>query len=66
MTVGDNLQSCTEQVTPIEVPSEIVQRYLPGWDKANKVVIVDTPGFDDTSKSDTVILQGIADWLADS
>jgi hypothetical protein len=30
------------------------------------VVFVDTPGFDDTFKSDTEILTTIADWLVEA
>ena len=32
--------------------------------EGRRVVLVDTPGFDDTSKSDTEILQTIAAFLA--
>ena len=30
------------------------------------ITLIDTPGFDDTNKSDTEILQGISSWLAQS
>jgi hypothetical protein len=30
---------------------------------ANRLVLVDTPGFDDTHRSDMEILQMISDWL---
>lgn len=30
---------------------------------ANRLVFVDTPGFDDTNKSDMEILEMIAEWL---
>jgi predicted GTPase len=32
----------------------------------HRVVLLDTPGFDDTLKDDTTILQVITDWLAQS
>lgn len=34
--------------------------------KDYRVVLLDTPGFDDTFKDDTTILQEIAGWLAQS
>ena len=50
------LRSCTEAVAATE-PFDLDGR---------KVVLVDTPGFDDTTKSDSDILKLIADFLADS
>jgi predicted GTPase len=52
--VGHDLQSCTSEVKALRVP-------VPGED-AN-IVLVDTPGFDDTHKSDYEILQLISEWL---
>jgi len=34
--------------------------------KGYRVVLLDTPGFDDTYKDDTTILKEIAGWLAQS
>ncbi|KDQ52985.1 hypothetical protein JAAARDRAFT_84004, partial [Jaapia argillacea MUCL 33604] len=48
------LQSCTSEIQIIKLQSP-----NSGYD----VVFVDTPGFDDTHKSDTVILNSISDWL---
>ena len=52
--VGHTLKSFTNQVTAIKF-----------WDQGSKrhVVLVDTPGFDDTFKSDLDILNMISDWL---
>jgi len=49
-----NLQSCTSEV---QLADEFA---LDG----RKVILIDTPGFDDTSKSDTDILKMIAAFLA--
>ncbi|KAF8811262.1 hypothetical protein BYT27DRAFT_7208685 [Phlegmacium glaucopus] len=53
--VGHNLQSCTSKINTfkLSVPE------LADCD----VIFVDTPGFDDTKKSDVDILRMVADWL---
>jgi len=53
-TVGHRLRSCTADVRAV--------RYAHPTD-GYPVVFVDTPGFDDTYKSDVEILAMIADWL---
>ncbi|KZM21060.1 uncharacterized protein EKO05_0011164 [Ascochyta rabiei] len=52
--VGHGLEACTANV-------EIYPSTLPD---GTKLFLVDTPGFDDTYKSDTVILREIASWLS--
>ena len=38
----------------------------PGFDlDGRKIILIDTPGFDDTNKSEVEILKLIADFLAD-
>jgi hypothetical protein len=55
-TVGHKLESYTSEVRAV--------RYVrPGDPSGARFVIVDTPGFDDTNKSDTEILTLIAQWL---
>jgi len=54
MQVGMDLESCTPEV---QLANEFT---LDG----RRVVLIDTPGFDDTSKSDTDILRKIAAFLA--
>jgi predicted GTPase len=56
LKVGDDLESCTSK---IQVSEEFV---LDG----RRVVLVDTPGFDDTNKSDTDVLKSIAAFLGES
>lgn len=53
--VGHGLKSFTTKVTPFRF-----------WDEENGrfIVLVDTPGFDDTSKFDLDVLNLISDWLA--
>ena len=50
------LESCTAEV---QLSSEFILDGRP-------VVLIDTPGFDDTSKSDTDILKLIAFFLAET
>ena len=52
--IGMGLVSCTEDV---QLADEIIIDGQP-------VVLIDTPGFDDTNKSDTDILKLIAAFLA--
>ena len=54
LRIGTNLQSCTAEV---QLGDEFI---LDG----HPVILIDTPGFDDTTKSDTDILQLIAAFLA--
>jgi hypothetical protein len=55
--IGHGLISCTEEVSAIRCQH-------PSRD--GDIVLVDTPGFDDTFKSDIQILEQIADWLRDT
>jgi hypothetical protein len=54
--VGCSLKSCTQKIEPsiITPPND------------RRIVLVDTPGFDDTFIDDTEILRRIAIWLAKS
>ena len=54
LRVGTNLESCTDEVNTVD-PFPLDGR---------PVVLIDTPGFDDSSKSDTEILKSIAAYLA--
>ena len=49
---ASNLKSSTQSVTPYPISRQGV-----------RLVLVDTPGFDDTYRQDTEILRAIADWL---
>ncbi|KAF2807464.1 uncharacterized protein BDZ99DRAFT_500650 [Mytilinidion resinicola] len=53
MKIGHGLEACTATV-------EISRCNLPD---GSKIFLVDTPGFDDTYKSDTEILREVAHWL---
>ncbi|KAG8758461.1 hypothetical protein FRC14_008150 [Serendipita sp. 396] len=55
--VGHDIESCTAEVALIKVEDPIQNR---------KVVLVDTPGFDDTYRSDIDILTDIATFLVKS
>ncbi|KAJ8517843.1 hypothetical protein ONZ45_g5020 [Pleurotus djamor] len=55
--VGHNLESCTQLVTAYGCRHP---------DGNRNVVFVDTPGFDDTNRSDGDVLSAIANWLVDT
>ncbi|KAK1750449.1 P-loop containing nucleoside triphosphate hydrolase protein [Echria macrotheca] len=50
--VGDSLMSCTSKIS-----------IHPARINGKDVFLVDTPGFDDTNRSDAVVLGDVADWL---
>ena len=52
--MGTDLESCTPEV---QLANEFTL-------DERRVVLIDTPGFDDTTKSDTDILRKIASFLA--
>ena len=54
LRIGMNLESCTAEV-------KLADKFILD---GRTVTLIDTPGFDDTSKSDTDILKMIAAYLA--
>ncbi|KAF2807133.1 P-loop containing nucleoside triphosphate hydrolase protein [Mytilinidion resinicola] len=56
IAIGHNLQACTSTV-------DVYPCKISG---STTVYLVDTPGFDDTNRSDTEVLREIATWLTDS
>ena len=56
MEIGNDLESCTAEVIPTD---EFVVDDKP-------VILIDTPGFDDTATSDADILRMIATYLAET
>ncbi|RYC60016.1 hypothetical protein CHU98_g6190 [Xylaria longipes] len=54
--IGHELNACTSTVTVY--PYEL--------SPSRTVYLIDTPGFDDTNRSDTEVLDAIATWLGDS
>ncbi|KAL4080714.1 P-loop containing nucleoside triphosphate hydrolase protein [Scleroderma citrinum] len=51
---GHDLVSCTKEIRAVRCPHP---------DGERNIVLVDTPGFDDTFMSDTQVLRNIAEWL---
>lgn len=62
MKIGRGLTSCTGEL------ETVVLEPIASDPKLNhyRITIVDTPGFDDTYKGDSEILNKIADWLEKS
>ena len=58
VAVGHELQSCTSSLQHVIIPHPT--------DEGRRIVLVDTPGFDDTYVGDAEILRRIALWLARS
>jgi GTP-binding protein EngB required for normal cell division len=74
--IGHNLQAC-KHLTPctkicmyakttFQLGTSTVTVYPCTVDAETTVYLVDTPGFDDTNRSDTEVLRELATWLADS
>lgn len=58
--VGHDLLSCTEQLKDIAI--SLLTDYA--WIGERRLILVDTPGFDDTFMDDSEVLRRIAVWLA--
>jgi predicted GTPase len=56
LKVGEDLNSCTSEIQETE------EFILDG----RRIVLIDTPGFDDTHISDTDVLKSIAAFLGES
>ena len=56
LKVGEDLESCTSEI------QESGEFILDG----RRVVLIDTPGFDDTHQSDTGVFKSIAAFLGES
>jgi predicted GTPase len=53
--VGHELESCTSEVTAIRMTCPEISD--------SDICLVDTPGFDDTARSDVEIFELISEWL---
>ncbi|PPQ96072.1 hypothetical protein CVT26_004704 [Gymnopilus dilepis] len=62
MVVGETLKSQTVELEAVQLDMTPYAKLLGNY----QIVIVDTPGFDDTLKSDVAILKKIAEWLKES
>ncbi|KAF7542239.1 hypothetical protein G7Z17_g11758 [Cylindrodendrum hubeiense] len=56
VTIGHNLTGCTQEIKIYKCP----------WSLDVDIYLADTPGFDDTNRSDTDVLTDIATWLTKS
>ncbi|KAF8959523.1 P-loop containing nucleoside triphosphate hydrolase protein [Flammula alnicola] len=65
VTVGHSLKSCTPHLQPVIITTEVPPA-LRNQLKGRRLIIVDTPGFDDTFVDDSEILRRISVWLAAS
>ncbi|KAJ3510414.1 hypothetical protein NMY22_g15986 [Coprinellus aureogranulatus] len=68
LEVGDALADCTLNVQPVVIDDQIEPRRdgLINLDSTYRIVMVDTPGFGDTTASDYQVLARIARWLEES
>lgn len=64
--VGKKLASCTSILAAYVVPKAKVPTSLHRSLQARRIVLLDTPGFDDTHMGDEEILSRIAEWLTAS
>jgi GTPase Era involved in 16S rRNA processing len=62
MVVGRRLESCTTELGLGYIETIEGHPLL----KEYRIVLIDTPGFDDTHKTDFAILEKIATWLENS
>jgi hypothetical protein len=62
MQVGNSLASCTSKLDYVVI--DPIPNHAPF--NSGRIVVVDTPGFDDTFEDDSEILRRIAVWLASS
>ncbi|KAK3942603.1 hypothetical protein QBC46DRAFT_255873, partial [Diplogelasinospora grovesii] len=62
VTVGHDLQACMFRASGVSFSLQIPQYNS----QHTYVYLVDTPGFDDTNRSDTEVLKDIAAWLNES
>lgn len=63
MKVGHSLKSCTSCLQH-EVLPVLPEKAFPKQKPQGRVIILDTPGFDDTYIDDVEILRRIAVWLS--
>ena len=56
--VGHDLKPCTSSIRHVIIPHPT--------DEGRRIILVDTPGFDDTHTTDVEILEQISLWLARS
>ncbi|RAH57074.1 hypothetical protein BO85DRAFT_373411 [Aspergillus piperis CBS 112811] len=56
VVIGNDLNACTQNVT----------MYRCKFSTSCNIWLIDTPGFDDTSRTDSEVLKEIAGWLAES
>ena len=75
IAIGHNLQACefgwlcegkNHHSNEAHLGTTTVDVYPYKISSATTVYLVDTPGFDDTNRSDTEVLREIATWLTDS
>jgi hypothetical protein len=66
--VGDQLSSCTFDLQSVVIGDRIHRLGVSflNLNEENRIVIVDTPGFEDTNATDFQILKRIASWLQES
>jgi hypothetical protein len=66
--VGHQLVPCTQVLRSVTIKDQIEDQDAHFLSLTNeyRIVVVDTPGFDDTVGLDYEVLKGIADWYQES
>ena len=64
MAVGHEMESCTSNIVTVEVEVSKFPHFH--CLKNRRLILVDTPGFDDTYTNASDILKQIGEWLGDS
>lgn len=62
MSIGHDIDSCTSQICPIRIDTSQFVLDFP-WLKGRGLIVVDTPGFNDTRQDDNETIKKIANWL---
>ena len=61
--IGHSLSSCTSTINPFRLPPAVEGSPMAGLGDNTKVVLVDSPGFNATSRLDSETMEMLMTWL---
>jgi len=61
--IGHSLSSCTSSINTFRLPLAVEGSPRAGLRNNTKVVLADTPGFNDTNRSDSETMDMLKKWL---